>query len=173
MCLALEKSNPALWHSLTVGFKAVIGSWALLFLWDLCEFISLDIIVHERGAEKAVVDSTLGFLRPLWFALGGLAVLDNVGVSVASLITGLGIGGLAVALSTQNVLQDLCAGLGLFLDQPFKVSRMPDGWYFCLWLMGKMHGIKDHHMVFSFCVVIGGRHCELWWFPRGGARYRG
>ncbi|HEY3570844.1 MAG TPA: mechanosensitive ion channel family protein [Thermoanaerobaculia bacterium] len=48
-----------------------------------------------------------------------LMALDNVGVNVTALITGLGVGGIAVALALQNVLGDLLASLSIVLDKPF------------------------------------------------------
>ena len=57
----------------------------------------------------------------LW-ALLLLMALDNLGVNVTALITGLGIGGVAVALALQNVLSDLLASLSIVLDKPFVIG---------------------------------------------------
>jgi small-conductance mechanosensitive channel len=54
----------------------------------------------------------------LW-AIGALFVLSNLGVDVTSLIAGLGIGGIAVALAAQNILGDLFSSLVIYLDKPF------------------------------------------------------
>jgi len=51
-----------------------------------------------------------------------LMALDNVGVNVTALITGLGVGGIAVALALQNVLGDLLASLSIVLDKPFVIG---------------------------------------------------
>ena len=49
-----------------------------------------------------------------------LLILDNIpGVEVDTLIAGLGITGIAVALSVQTILRDLFAALAIHLDQPF------------------------------------------------------
>lgn len=48
-----------------------------------------------------------------------LLTLDNLGLDVTTLIAGLGIGGIAVALALQNVLGDLLASLSIALDRPF------------------------------------------------------
>jgi small-conductance mechanosensitive channel len=48
-----------------------------------------------------------------------LLVLDNVGVNVTALITGLGIGGIAIALAVQSILSDLFASLSIIFDRPF------------------------------------------------------
>ncbi len=49
-------------------------------------------------------------------------VLDNLGFNVGSMVAGLGIGGVAVALAAQAVLGDLFAALAIHLDRPFVVG---------------------------------------------------
>src|SRR5690606_1325138 len=51
-----------------------------------------------------------------------LVALDNLGIDVTALVAGLGIGGIAVALATQNVLGDLFASLSIAFDKPFLVG---------------------------------------------------
>lgn len=48
--------------------------------------------------------------------------LSNLGVDVTALITGLGVGGIAVALALQNVLGDLFSSITIVLDKPFVVG---------------------------------------------------
>lgn len=57
----------------------------------------------------------------LWIG-GALFVLDNLGVNVTSVLAGLGIGGVAMALAAQAVLGDVFSSLAIFLDKPFKVG---------------------------------------------------
>lgn len=57
----------------------------------------------------------------LWLVLGTF-ILSNFGVNITSLITGLGIGGIAVGLALQNVLGDIFSSVSIFLDKPFKVG---------------------------------------------------
>lgn len=72
----------------------------------------------DKGAQAAtqLVHSLVG--AGLWL-LGGLFLLQNFGVNVTSLIAGLGIGGIAVALAAQNALSDLFSSLAIFFDKPF------------------------------------------------------
>jgi len=57
----------------------------------------------------------------LWVVLF-LLLLDNLGVNITALITGLGIGGIAIALAVQNILGDIFASLTIVLDKPFEVG---------------------------------------------------
>jgi small-conductance mechanosensitive channel len=51
-----------------------------------------------------------------------LAILAGLGVQIRPLLTGLGIGGIALALAVQTVLSDLLASLTIALDRPFAVG---------------------------------------------------
>jgi small-conductance mechanosensitive channel len=57
----------------------------------------------------------------LWLVLL-ITALQNFGIDVTALVTGLGIGGVAIALAVQNVLGDLFAALAIVLDKPFVVG---------------------------------------------------
>ncbi|MEM9695265.1 MAG: mechanosensitive ion channel domain-containing protein [Myxococcota bacterium] len=51
-----------------------------------------------------------------------LVYLQNLGVEISGLLTGLGVGGVAAALAVQNILGDLFASLSLYFDRPFDVG---------------------------------------------------
>jgi len=51
-----------------------------------------------------------------------LLVLDNLGVKVVSLLAGLGVGGIAIALAVQKILGDLFASISIMLDKPFEIG---------------------------------------------------
>jgi small-conductance mechanosensitive channel len=77
---------------------------------------------REQAKDPAAVTtvSALGFIGKLaFFVVLVLLALDNLGIEVTALIAGLGIGGIAVALATQNILGDLFASLLIVLDKPF------------------------------------------------------
>ena len=51
-----------------------------------------------------------------------LMALENLGVNITTLVAGLGVGGVAVALALQNILGDLFASLSITFDKPFFVG---------------------------------------------------
>src|SRR4051812_38619625 len=51
-----------------------------------------------------------------------ITALAAFGVNVAALVTGLGVGGIALALAVQNILGDLLAALAIIFDRPFDVG---------------------------------------------------
>jgi len=51
-----------------------------------------------------------------------LSCLDTMGINVTTLVAGLGIGGIAIALAVQNILSDFLSSLSIILDRPFEVG---------------------------------------------------
>jgi small-conductance mechanosensitive channel len=51
-----------------------------------------------------------------------LAAAQTIGVPVAGLIAGLGVGGLAIALASQSTLENFIGGVILYADQPVRVG---------------------------------------------------
>lgn len=77
----------------------------------------------EEDASRVTAVAALGFIGTLlvWVIIV-LLILDNMGVQITSLIAGLGISGIAVALAAQNILGDLFASLSIILDKPFVIG---------------------------------------------------
>ncbi|MDH4070802.1 MAG: mechanosensitive ion channel family protein [Ignavibacteria bacterium] len=73
-------------------------------------------------ASVTMLTPMLFITRLVVWAVILLLALDNVGVDVTALITGLGIGGIAVALALQTILGDLFASLAIVLDKPFVIG---------------------------------------------------
>ena len=57
----------------------------------------------------------------LW-VLGAVFLLGNLGYDITAIVTGLGIGGIAIALAAQNILGDLFNYFVIFFDRPFEVG---------------------------------------------------
>jgi small-conductance mechanosensitive channel len=77
----------------------------------------------EGDAETATTLSVLHFLARIGiWATVLLLALDNFGVKITTLLAGLGVSGVALALATQNILGDLFASLSIVLDKPFIVG---------------------------------------------------
>ena len=57
----------------------------------------------------------------LWCVLI-ITALARFGVNVTALVTGLGIGGVAIALAVQSILSDVFAALSIVFDRPFDVG---------------------------------------------------
>lgn len=102
-----------------------------------------DILADQLGkrVEKFIrrpdtpVDSNLApivqkTLRISIFVLTVMIGLQNLGIQVASILAGLGLGGLALALAAQDTASNFFGSLMIYTDQPFKVGdfvRTKDG----------------------------------------------
>ena len=129
---------PASWHLISpekFGIKMVMirgfqGLFIFAVSWVLVritKFIAL--IFQERATltESKLDDQFIPFFRDLvvvgisiltiFFILGIVFTID-----VVALVTGLGIGGLAIALAARETLENLFASFTLFLDLPFVVG---------------------------------------------------
>jgi small-conductance mechanosensitive channel len=78
--------------------------------------------MEEDPAGATMVTPLLFLSRMVVWTLVLLLALDNIGVNVTALVTGLGIGGIAIALALQAILGDLFASLSIVLDKPFAIG---------------------------------------------------
>lgn len=78
----------------------------------------------EEEAERVTTIKALSFVvRLALLTIVVLLALDNIpGVQVSTLVSSLGITGIAVALAVQNILADLFASLTIALDRPFVIG---------------------------------------------------
>lgn len=83
----------------------------------------------EKSAQKQTESShvqliqfTTKSLKVLVVVLGVLLVLQNLGLNVMSLLAGLGLGGLALALAAQDTAANVFGSITILLDRPFKVG---------------------------------------------------
>lgn len=79
--------------------------------------------LEDDAARATTVRATTIVVRITLFSIFVLLALDNIpGVQVTTLVTSLGIGGVAVALAVQSILADLFASLTIALDRPFVID---------------------------------------------------
>ena len=74
----------------------------------------------DRPASRSLLSIAARFAKVTVVLLGAIIVLAQLGVSVASLVAGLGIGGLALALAAQKTVENLFGTLSIGVDQPMR-----------------------------------------------------
>ena len=106
---------------LVLGLLIQAGLWASALVTYFLKRYRKRVIEDDPGVATAM--GAVGFLARVgvWSAVA-LIALDTLGVDVTTLIAGLGVGGIAVALAVQNVLGDLFASVSILLDKPFVVG---------------------------------------------------
>jgi len=109
----------------TIG--SLIGAAALVLL----GYRGIDIFSEVLAARAAETETKMDdqlvpvirtSLRVGVTAMGGLFILSNLDVNVASLIAGVGLLGLAVALAAQDTVKNFLGGLTIFADKPFQIG---------------------------------------------------
>ncbi|MEV5885313.1 mechanosensitive ion channel family protein [Streptomyces sp. NPDC052020] len=87
-------------------------------------------VTQGRSGVAASATIFVNITRVVVLAIGFLIVLQTLGISIAPLLTALGVGGLAVALALQDTLANLFAGIHILASktvQPGDYIRLSSG----------------------------------------------
>jgi len=76
----------------------------------------------ETKLDDQLVPLIRKTMRFFVLVMGVILILQNNGYNVASLIAGLGIGGLAVALAARDTLANFFGSITIFVDKPFRIG---------------------------------------------------
>lgn len=76
---------------------------------------------HQPNIRQSL-NALIPAVRVVLWAVGIVFVLDNLGFDISAVVTGLGIGGVAIALASQGILQDLFSYFSILLDRPFEIG---------------------------------------------------
>ena len=97
--------------------------WAGLRSIDLgFQAIASTPTARAHGLREGLLPMLSKVTRIAVFAMAVVAVLTDLGYPVASLLAGLGIGGLALALAAQKTVENLFGSVSISVDQPFRVG---------------------------------------------------
>jgi small-conductance mechanosensitive channel len=93
----------------------------------LSSFIRLTLesfISNQEGGQEKLkqLNGIMLIINAIIWGVGLLFLFDNLGYNVTTIIAGLGIGGIAIALAAQNILGDLFNYFVIFFDRPFEVG---------------------------------------------------
>jgi small-conductance mechanosensitive channel len=111
--------------------KYVHGALAVIITYFALRLISSTILIilqtnvrqQEQGEEKVKqLGGIMLLLNIFIWAVGLLFLFSNLGYDVTTIIAGLGIGGIAIALAAQNILGDLFNYFVIFFDRPFEIG---------------------------------------------------
>jgi len=98
--------------------------YTVLVLQDVLTYIIKKYWNKKQKSEEQqkLLSITLIAVRIIIWSIALLFILDNLNIQITGLITGLGIGGIAVAFAAQNILNDLFNYFTIFFDKPFDIG---------------------------------------------------
>jgi small-conductance mechanosensitive channel len=111
--------------------KALYFLLILVWGWQLIRMViklinfTVDKAIAKNQRSDAAAYKFMGAIAKVivWIVLL-LTILSNLGYDVSSLIAGLGISGIAIALAVQSLLGDFISSLSIVADKPFKVGDL-------------------------------------------------
>jgi small-conductance mechanosensitive channel len=110
-----------------VRFLLTVIIYALEYFWEQKE---------KEATRKFAFKMIYTVIRVIFWTVAVLVILDNFGVKISTLIAGLGIGGVAIALATQAILKDLFSYFIIFFDRPFEIGDFI--------IVGDFMGVVEH-----------------------------
>ena len=128
--LLLSYTNLQFGVSINLYLNKVLSvSLSIAVFWVIYNLIDVfaEYLTHITGKTENSLDDQLvplirKTLRVFVVVLGVIVILQNNGYNVASLIAGLGIGGLAVALAARDTLANFFGSITIFVDKPFRIG---------------------------------------------------
>jgi len=116
--------------SLNDFFGKVVN--VILIIWFAYQIISaVQILINyvvrkkfteEDGQSRTAIGVISMIVKAGLWTIALLTILSNLGVNITSLIAGLGIGGIAIAMALKNILGDLFASFAIYFDKPFVIG---------------------------------------------------
>lgn len=125
-----------------------------------------DALVSSRMSERADqrADAVSAMLRSgataVIFGIAGIAILDNLGISVVPILASLGIAGIAIGFGAQTLIEDLISGVMLIVEDQLGVGDRVD--------VGSVEGDVERLTLRS--TVILARNGVRWYIPNSEIR---
>jgi len=110
----------------TTTFEVALG---VILIWTFYRFVNVAaaffdnvVLAHDTSLSPQLTPLFSNTLRVVILIIGLLTLLSTFHVNVISLLAGLGVGGIAVALALQDPLGNFFGSLTLIADRPFRVG---------------------------------------------------
>lgn len=107
-----------------VAMMFIVTFYILKLLSSAVQYSIYTFLGKQEDSEtkqKQARGLILIFKAIIWI-VGMVFLMNNLGYNVTTIITGLGIGGIAVALAAQTILGDLFSYFVIFFDRPFEIG---------------------------------------------------
>lgn len=116
---------------ITIILKAFKITTILIICWAIVNYLSNNLFLLFHFGEDAdnkmnttAIKFISNILKILVIAFAVVMVISELGYNINGLITGLGVGGLAVSLAAQDAVSNLISGFIIIFEKPFIVGDM-------------------------------------------------
>jgi len=101
----------------------------IVFIWACWSILNLvkryqqeKLVALDRPGAAKLMRPITGFIKLGVLLFGILFWMANIGINISTVLAGLGVGGLALALALQKPIEDMMGALSLFTQAPIKVG---------------------------------------------------
>lgn len=153
--------------SLYLRTIVIFAIWIQVGIWAnelIANYINLKSNQTENGEDRTTMNALKTILKIVLWSIIFILLVDNIpGVEITALITGLGIGGIAIGLAVQNVLGDLFSSLSISLDKPFVIGDFiqVDNFYGTVEKIGlkstRIRSLSGEELIFSNTDLLNSR----------------
>lgn len=114
---------PKVANALRVGVMLATTFFVLRTVTSFIAYLFRRGITREPSIQRnKQAKGILLIIQFVVWSLGILFLIDNLGYDITTIVAGLGIGGIAIALAAQTILGDLFSYLVIFFDKPFEIG---------------------------------------------------
>ncbi|NPV02789.1 MAG: mechanosensitive ion channel family protein [Brevinematales bacterium] len=102
----------------------LLSIFAIRIVSSLARFFITNRLIKREKDEKRLhtFKSIIPMVNIIIWIIGALFLMGNLGFDISTVVAGLGIGGIAVALAAQAVLGDMFSYFSILLDRPFELG---------------------------------------------------
>jgi len=112
---------------LIMALKAIWPVFLTIVAYRLVDIFGLYMVKVAEKTESTLDDQLVPLVRKVLktfvIIIGALFVLINLNISIIPFITGISIGGLALALAAQDTIKNFFGSLMIFIDKPFQIGN--------------------------------------------------
>jgi small-conductance mechanosensitive channel len=132
------KYSPAIKKILNIIGIGLFAVLIIRFSIAIIRYILKNYFIKKEPdpAKVATIKALFPVLNIVIWGIGIIFLLDNMGFNISAVVTGLGIGGVAIALAAQSVLGDLFSYFCILFDRPFSLGDFI--------IIGDFLGVVEH-----------------------------
>ncbi len=103
----------------------LVGAWLVTRLFDslVDEYLAPILANTETDLDDVLLPIVRRGVKVMIWVMAVIMALDNAGYDITTVLAGLGVGGLALALAAQDSAKNIFGVFTIFTDTPFKVGE--------------------------------------------------